>query len=262
MKKLKSDSPIPLYYQLREIIRDKIISSEWEYGKEIPSELKLCDEFNLCRATVKQALDGLVNEGLIVRKKGKGSFVVYQKLDDNLLLEPSFHNMKSKNNILSNYKKLIFAEFLEPDNYLKTILNLNKNDLVFQVKRLYYVNNIPVALDCHYIHPNWSKNITEENLNELVIHKYIENTYDITFNTYKFNIQSVLLDQYEKELFDFPEIATGIVVESLSFIQNEAVLFNRKIYRGDRCNLSLEFNSLSNKMEIISSEVSVDTNKK
>lgn len=37
MRKLKSDSPIPLYYQLREIIRDKIISSEWEYGKEIPS---------------------------------------------------------------------------------------------------------------------------------------------------------------------------------------------------------------------------------
>ena len=71
MRKLKSDSPIPLYYQLREIIRDKIISSEWEYGKEIPSELKLCDEFNLCRATVKQALDGLVNEGLIVRKKEK-----------------------------------------------------------------------------------------------------------------------------------------------------------------------------------------------
>ena len=54
MKKLKSDSPIPLYYQLREIIRDKIMNEDWGYGTEIPSELKLCDEFNLCRATVKQ----------------------------------------------------------------------------------------------------------------------------------------------------------------------------------------------------------------
>lgn len=80
MKKLKSDSPIPLYYQLREIIRDKIMNEDWGYGTEIPSELKLCDEFNLCRATVKQAMDGLVNEGLIVRKKGKDLLWSIKKL--------------------------------------------------------------------------------------------------------------------------------------------------------------------------------------
>ena len=96
MKKLKSDSPIPLYYQLREIIRDKIMNEDWGYGTEIPSELKLCDEFNLCRATVKQAMDGLVNEGLIVRKKGKGSFVVYQKITENFLLEPAFSKKSEK----------------------------------------------------------------------------------------------------------------------------------------------------------------------
>ena len=78
-EKLKSDSPIPLYYQLREIIRDKIMNEDWGYGTEIPSELKLCDEFNLCRATVKQAMDGLVNEGLIVRQKRKRIFCSLSK---------------------------------------------------------------------------------------------------------------------------------------------------------------------------------------
>ena len=256
MKKLISNSPIPLYYQLREIIRDKIISSEWEYGTEIPSELKLCDEFNLCRATVKQALDGLVNEGLIVRKKGKGSFVVYQKLNNNLL-EPSF-NMKSQKDNFDTYTKIIFAESVEPDNYLKNILKLKNNDLVYQIERLHYVDGIPVALDSHYLHTKWAENINNENISELIIHKHIENVYGITFTNYKVNIQSILLDDYEREKFDFPEIATGIVVESLSFVQNEIIIFNRKIYRGDRCNLNLEFNSANNKMEVINSEISIE----
>lgn len=258
MKKLKSDSPIPLYYQLREIIRDKIISSEWEYGAEIPSELKLCDEFNLCRATVKQALDGLVNEGLIVRRKGKGSFVVYQKLNDNILLEPAFSSKSEKEN-KDNYTKLIFADFSEPDNFLKKILNLSDTDLVYQIERLHYIDGLPVALDTHYIHSKWAETISKEDIGKLVIHKYLENTHDIVFSNYKVNIQAVLLDQYEREEFDFPEIETGIIVESLSFVQKEAVMFNRKIYRGDRCNLALEFNSINNKLEVTNSEISIES---
>lgn len=256
MNKLKSNSPIPLYYQLRELIKDKIINMEWEYGSEIPSELKLCEEFNLCRATVKQALDGLVNEGLIVRKKGKGSFVVYQKINDNFLLEPSL-NTKSKNNI-KDYSKLIFSDFIKPDNHLKNILKLNEDEKVYKIQRLHYVNEIPIAIDNHYIHPKWSQKILEENLNEIVISNYLKNSYEFDFSNYKINIQAVLLDDYERELLDFPEINTGMIVEALSFVKDETIMFNRKIYRGDKCNLSFEFSSSNNKMEILNSEISID----
>ena len=77
---IKHNSPIPLYYQLREQIRENILSGKWDYGKELPAELKLCEELNLSRATVKQAMDGLVQEGLIERKKGKGTFVIYRQM--------------------------------------------------------------------------------------------------------------------------------------------------------------------------------------
>ncbi len=256
MNKLKSNSPIPLYYQLREIIKDKIISMEWEYGTEIPSELKLCEEFNLCRATVKQALDGLVNEGLIVRKKGKGSFVVYQKINDNFLLEPSF-NINLKNNI-KNYSKLIFSDFIKSDKHLQNILKLEENEIVYQIQRLHYVNGIPVAIDNHYIHQKWSQKISEENLNEVIISNYLKNNYDFDFSNYKINIQATLLDDYERELLDFPEVNTGMIVEAISFVKNEPIMFNRKIYRGDKCNLSFEFSSNNNKMEILNSEISID----
>ena len=210
MKKLKSDSPIPLYYQLREIIRDKIMNEDWGYGTEIPSELKLCDEFNLCRATVKQAMDGLVNEGLIVRKKGKGSFVVYQKITENFLLEPAF-SKKSGEAGLNDYSTVIFSDFTETDRRMQKVLELEENGEVYQIERLHYIDGKPVLLDTHYINPKWAGNIP-----------------------------------------------TGMVVECLSFIGKEPVVFNRRTYRGDRCDLCLEFIAVNQKMEVVNSEISIE----
>ena len=168
MKKLKSDSPIPLYYQLREIIRDKIMNEDWGYGTEIPSELKLCDEFNLCRATVKQAMDGLVNEGLIVRKKGKGSFVVYQKITENFLLEPAF-SKKSGETGLNDYSTVIFSDFTETDSRMQKILGLENNETVYQIERLHYISGKPVLLDTHYINPKWAGDISKEDIKEIAV---------------------------------------------------------------------------------------------
>ena len=87
--RINHSSPIPLYYQLREQIRDNILSGKWEYGKELPSELRICETLGLSRATVKQAMDELVREGLITRKRGKGTFVTYQSEGINIFTEPS-----------------------------------------------------------------------------------------------------------------------------------------------------------------------------
>ena len=257
MKKLKSDSPIPLYYQLREIIRDKIMNEDWGYGTEIPSELKLCDEFNLCRATVKQAMDCLVNEGLIVRKKGKGSFVVYQKITENFLLEPAF-SKKSGETGLNDYSTVIFSDFTETDSRMQKILGLENNETVYQIERLHYISGKPVLLDTHYINPKWAGDISKEDIKEIAVYKYIENTYEKKFTNYKIVVQAIMLDQYEKEQFDFPEVPTGMVVECLSFIGKDPVVFNRRTYRGDRCDLCLEFVAVNQKMEVINSEISIE----
>ena len=62
----------------------------------------------------------------------------------------------------------------------------------------------------------------------------------------------------EKEQLDFPEIPTGMVVECLSFIGKEPVVFNRRTYRGDRCDLCLEFIAVNQKMEVVNSEISIE----
>ena len=71
-----SHSSVALHAQLADIIREKIYSMEWGMGTKIPSEHELMAYFNVSRGTVRRALKSLVDEGLLVQRHGKGTFVM------------------------------------------------------------------------------------------------------------------------------------------------------------------------------------------
>ena len=70
-----SKKGIPLYYQTENYIREKILNDEWKVGSRIPTELQLMEMFQISRATLRQAISDLVNEGILERCQGKGTFV-------------------------------------------------------------------------------------------------------------------------------------------------------------------------------------------
>ncbi len=74
-----NDYKMPIYLQLREIIRNKIEDGEYMPGTAIPSENSLAQTFGINRITIRNAVDALVHEGLLRRVQGKGVFVVGKK---------------------------------------------------------------------------------------------------------------------------------------------------------------------------------------
>ena len=75
MSNVDSSSPIPLYHQLKLAIKKKIKNGEFKVGERIPTEQELCDLYGISRTPVRQALQELVYEGLLVRRRGRGTFV-------------------------------------------------------------------------------------------------------------------------------------------------------------------------------------------
>jgi GntR family transcriptional regulator of arabinose operon len=65
----------PLYIQVANIIRERILSGTWKKGENIPPEKVLCSEFSIARGTLRQALQKLEGEGLLRREQGRGTFV-------------------------------------------------------------------------------------------------------------------------------------------------------------------------------------------
>src|SRR5713101_906477 len=85
MSAIYRNSPLPRYYQLKEIIRERIHSGEWKPGELIPSERELSEQYKISRMTARQAITELVNEGLFYREQGKGTFVSRHKITQQLL---------------------------------------------------------------------------------------------------------------------------------------------------------------------------------
>lgn len=75
MPDIDHDSPIPLYYQLKHLLKEKIQGGELAPGARIPTEEELCKEYRISRTPVRQALMDLVREGLLKRTAGRGTFV-------------------------------------------------------------------------------------------------------------------------------------------------------------------------------------------
>ena len=80
MLKVDRSSPLPLHYQLKQHLLEKIESGEWKPNDLIPSEQEMQTSFGLSRITVRQALSDLVYEGLLIRERGRGTFVAPPKM--------------------------------------------------------------------------------------------------------------------------------------------------------------------------------------
>ncbi|MGH2807767.1 MAG: GntR family transcriptional regulator [Actinomycetota bacterium] len=72
---VRRSAPVPFYIQLADILRSEIAAGMWAPGEALPSEAELCKLHSVSRTAVRQALAQLVNEGVVVKEKGRGTFV-------------------------------------------------------------------------------------------------------------------------------------------------------------------------------------------
>ena len=97
--KIDFHSKVPLYYQLKEQIRQKILDGIYKEGDLIPSERELNDVYELSSTTIRRALNDLVQENYLERKAGKGTFVRMRKVQRDLRKVLGFtKNMRDSKN--------------------------------------------------------------------------------------------------------------------------------------------------------------------
>ena len=82
---LNKQIPVPLYFQLEQLLRDEIETGAYPPGSLIPTEKELIEHFGVSRTTVRQAIHDLVQEGLLYRTKSKGTFVALPKVSQHFI---------------------------------------------------------------------------------------------------------------------------------------------------------------------------------
>lgn len=140
----------PLYRKIAQQIREEIESGQWEEGQSIPTEKHLSEQFGASRVTVRQAIKMLVEEGLLEKVQGSGTYVKEQKIEHNIFELISFtEEMRSLNKEPVN--KVLNFQLLEPDDHVKRMLSLEEGRKVFYVRRQRLVDDIPYVVEDTYL---------------------------------------------------------------------------------------------------------------
>ena len=140
----------PIYLQLREIIRNRIEEGEYLPGTAIPSENKLAETYGINRLTVRNAVDTLVNEGILRRVQGKGVFVVGDKYEENLDEHGGFVNVMSSGTKRVSIKEQ--AKIYRPaGNKYANYFNIEPDDLIFCVRHQITLDSEPLAIEDIYV---------------------------------------------------------------------------------------------------------------
>lgn len=129
---------MPMYMRIQQYIRDRIESGEWEKDTAIPTEFELMDQFGVSRITVTTALRQLVNEGIIYRVQGKGTFVSGRTSSVTLfdiadLLQAG--GPLDTANVSGEEHKCLSIKLCYPDKSIAETLGLKKAQKIYEVIR-------------------------------------------------------------------------------------------------------------------------------
>lgn len=146
---LDFNSSIPLYRQLANIIKEGIEIGEYKPDSQIPTESVLSQKYNISRITVRKALEELTDEGLLVRKQGKGTFVhTGESIQSNYPFMP-FNEAVQK--VGKNPSTKLVSYTLEiPSQRISNYLGLGIGENAITLKRLRFADNVPIILETDY----------------------------------------------------------------------------------------------------------------
>jgi GntR family transcriptional regulator len=148
----KTGYRVPIYLQLREIVRSKIEEGEYLPGTAIPSENKLAETFGINRLTVRNAVEALVNEGILHRVQGKGVFVIGNKNKYEEILEEhgGFINTLSfgrKNISIKEQTKTLRPAGNKYANHF----DIEPEDLIFYVRHFTSSDEEPISTEEFFV---------------------------------------------------------------------------------------------------------------
>ena len=139
-------SPIPLYLQLADILREAIAVGSYGENEKVPSETEMAKQYGIGRPTVRQATDVLVREGLLDRRRGSGTYVLPKTKPVDLFSLSGAGMAWQASDVTAQVEWLSMPTLVDSDEYLT---GLSK---AFHMQRVTYVENVPVLLETFYLH--------------------------------------------------------------------------------------------------------------
>jgi len=230
---IDKQSPIPIYYQIEEYLKKMIETGKFAINQGIPSERELSGTFKVSRMTIRQAMNDLVNEGYLYRRKGKGTFVAEPKIEQPLQGLTSFTEDMIKRGMVPLTHVLHFHEKKASLSIAKQ-LEVSEQELVYEIKRIRLADGIPMALETSYIPVKLVPGLTESII-QTSFYKYIEDILHLQIGEAVQALEANIVTLEDAKRLD---INAGSAVLQIhrhtKLTSGETLEWVQSIYRADR----------------------------
>ncbi|MBU3830274.1 MAG: GntR family transcriptional regulator [Candidatus Limosilactobacillus merdavium] len=151
----------PIYIKIHNQLRENIEDGKWKVGERIPAERELANQFSVSRMTLRQAIQELVDEGILERRVGSGTFVANRKVQERMSGVTSFTDlMKSIGKVPSS--TTISYHLTIPSQVEIEKLDLKDGDQVVRMERIRSGNDVPICFEVATIPANLVKELSKE----------------------------------------------------------------------------------------------------
>jgi GntR family transcriptional regulator len=238
-------SPVPLYSQIRELLRERILHGVYKSHGQMPSENEMVRAFGVSRITVRQALTDLQKEGLIFKIHGKGTFVSKAKATQHLRRLEGFGEAMSGAGH-ETFSKVLGHRIVRAGKIVGDRLRLAERDEVMEIRRVRYLDREPISVDVTYVPPAIGKRLIREDLPHRDIFVILENDYGLALGNADLSIDAMLAEEDVAAALGIETGSPILRIERLTFTAEGTPLdFEFLYFRGDafQYRLRIERNS-------------------
>lgn len=235
------DGPTPKHTQLRAILR-RMAERELPPGTAIPSERELAERYDVSRLTVRTAIGRLVEEGLLSRVRGKGTFTATRRMDLQLYLMSFTDEMRSRG-LEPTTTVLATGEQVPPPS-VSAALGLDGGEPATRLRRLRLADGVPMAVERGWYHPRTVPGLVDLDLTQS-LYAQLAARYDVRFDS---AWQTVWTESADRDTARLLAIRVGsplLVFRRISSVSGEPVEDMTSWYRGDRYQVTMQLDRSS-----------------
>ncbi|HEY64554.1 MAG TPA: GntR family transcriptional regulator [Caldilineae bacterium] len=236
---VERNHPLPLYYQLMQELRSRIEQGEWKPGDLFPSERELCQAYGVSRMTVRQALAELVNEGLLRRDQGRGTFVAKPKIRKRLSRLTSFtEEMRSRGKQAG--ARVLRLEMVPARPRIADFLEIDAERPIALIERLRLADGEPIGIECSYLSFKGCEAVLREDLTRS-LYEILSKRFGVIPTRAQEEIEVGTCNPREAQILGIQPGDPVMLIRRRTLDQNGRPFeFVESVYRGDNYILSVE----------------------
>jgi GntR family transcriptional regulator len=236
--KLNPNSEIPLHKQAEDLLRELIESDEYKNGKMLPKEVELADQLQISRNTLRQAINQLVFEGLLIRKKGVGTKVARKGITGGVKNWHSFsQEMKMLGIEVKNYELRVYSK--TPTKEIANFFGISEDVRCVVMERLRGNTSFPFVFFISYFNPKLP--ISGEENFSMPLYDMLEENYGIHVKISKEEVSARLAGENKAAKLEISPNDPILIRKRFVYDENNIpVEYNIGYYRADSFTYTLE----------------------